>query len=261
MIANQDSSTTARWYGGVGSDAMKDRRLPWILVNGEHGPEANGTVKLARRYQRAIERAGGLPVVLPWIDDFALLDELLEHVDGVLLTGGDDFDTEALGLGPTHPAAQPVPESKQTLDFELARRVLDRGIPTLGICYGMQLLALAEGASFIQDLRSERQGAQEHRGGVEHPVRIQSGTKLAGMVGLEPLSVVSRHHQAIDHPGDGWEITARDEEGLVEALERCDHPFAIGVQWHPELSPGTAHDHLFDGLIAAARAHRLTAAR
>lgn len=232
---------------------MKDIRLPRILVNGEHGDEANGTVKVARRYLRAIERAGGLPIVCPWVDDDALVDSLLDLADGVLLTGGDDFETESLGLGPTHPKATPVPATKQGFDFALTRRALERGVPILGICYGMQLLALSAGAGFIQDLADERPGSQEHRGGAVHPVRIESATKLARLLSVEPLNVVSRHHQAIANCPADWRVSAVDEEGLIEAIEHLDRPYCVGVQWHPELSPGTRHDRLFDALVDEAR--------
>lgn len=235
---------------------MKDVARPWILVNGEHAPEKDGTLTLVRRYQRAVERAGGLPVVFPWLEDARLVNELLDGVDGVLLTGGDDFDTEALGLGPTHPSATPVPGTKQTLDFVLAEAALARGIPVLGICYGAQLLALAEGGTLIQDLPSERPEAQEHRGGAEHGVRIEPASKLGRLLAVPEVRVVSRHHQAIGTLAGAWEVTGRDEEGLIEAFERPDLPFAVCVQWHPELSPGTPNDRLFDGLVAAARAHR-----
>ncbi|MEX1025868.1 MAG: gamma-glutamyl-gamma-aminobutyrate hydrolase family protein [Planctomycetota bacterium] len=233
---------------------MKDTACPLILVNGEHGAERNGTLTLARRYLTAIERAGGLPLVLPWIDDIALVDRLLDRADGVLLTGGDDFDTEALGLGPVHPRATPVPASKQNLDLALARRVLARGIPVLGICYGMQLLALSSpGARFVQDLESERPAAQEHRGGVVHTVLAEPRSKLIAALGVDKVKVVSRHHQALESPGDAWTVTGRDAEGLIEAIEHRSHPFAVGVQWHPELSPSTEHDGLFRDLVRAAR--------
>jgi len=146
----------------------------------------------------------------------------------------------------------------------LARMALERRLPVLGICYGMQLLALVQGGRLLQHLPEDRPGRREHRGGAIHPVTLAAGSKLARIVGVEQLDVVSRHHQAAASVGPGWSICARDDEGLIEAIERADHPFALGVQWHPELAPeGSPHDRLFRGLVGAAgvaAARRLTAA-
>ena len=178
---------------------------------------------------------------------------VLAELDGLLLSGGDDFDMERLGLGPTHPAAQRTPGSKQDFDVLLARTALERKIPVLGVCYGMQLLALVEGATLYQHLPEDRPGKREHRGGAIHGVELSPASKLARVVGVEQLDVVSRHHQAVASVGTAWTVAARDDEGLIEAIERADLPFALGVQWHPELAPeGSPHDRLFRGLIGAA---------
>ena len=230
---------------------------PLIALSGELLPGSPPTdspaLRLRNRYAEAVLAAGGLPVVLPPVGGRAELDATLERVDGLVLTGGDDFDTERLGLGPTHPAATPVPTGKQDLDVELARAALERGLPVLGICYGMQLLALVDGADLLQHLPADRPGCQEHAGGALHPVAVLPGTKLAAVLGVERLETVSRHHQAIAEGGSRWRVAARDDEGLIEALERPDLPFAIGVQWHPELSPeASPHGRLFRALVAAA---------
>ena len=231
-------------------------RRPRIAVNGLYvpgdGPNAIPELRLKTRYADAVRRAGGLPLLVPLLDADEV-DDLLDDVHGLLLTGGDDFDTERLGLGPTHPAAVPTPAEKQDFDIALARAALERGLPVLGVCYGMQTLALAVGGTLLQHLPDDRPGSQDHTGGVRHPVRILPETKLAGLCGIGSLAVVSRHHQAVDEPGPGWSVAAVDEEGLIEAIEREDHPFALGVQWHPELSPEEgAHRGLFEGLVRAA---------
>ena len=135
----------------------------------------------------------------------------------------------------------------------LARAALEQRMPVLGICYGMQLLALVEGGSLHQHLPEDLPGRQDHRGGAVHGVAFSPASKLARLVGVEHLDVVSRHHQAVASVGPTWTVSARDDEGLIEAIERQDLPFALGVQWHPELAPeGTPHDRLFRGLIGAA---------
>ena len=241
-----------------------DSRAPLVAINGllEEKP-AGDRLSLPLRYAEQVREAGGVPVAIPPIGDKRDLLALVNLIDAVVLSGGDDFDTERLDQGATHPASVCVPGPKQDFDLELARLVLDRGVPVLGICYGMQLLGLADGATLLQHLPDDRPGSQEHAGGAVHDVVIEIPTKLGSLIGLESLAVVSRHHQALEDAPTGWRVAARDTEGLVEAIEHPTHPFALGVQWHPELSPGTAHGALFSGLVVAARERRasLLAAR
>jgi putative glutamine amidotransferase len=202
-----------------------------------------------------VRRAGGTPIILPFLEapSGEELDALVSAADAVILTGGDDFDMERLGLGATHPRATPTPASKQDFDLALARLCLERGLPTLGICYGMQLLALAEGGRLYQHLPEDLPDAAEHAGGVQHAVHLGAETKLASLLGVQQLSVISCHHQALSAVTGPWSVAGTDEQGLIEAIERADHPFAIGVQWHPELSPtDSPHSRLFEGLVEAA---------
>ena len=225
--------------------------LNGCLLDGEH-PK----LELRTRYADSVLKAGGLPVALAPVGGPGDLRRILERVDGLLLGGGDDFDTTRIGRGPTHAAATLTPAVKQDWDFELAEAAMELGLPVLGICYGMQLLGLADGSGFHQHLPEDVPGVQEHGGDTLHPVRIEPESKLAGLVGVEPLEVVSRHHQALSDVAGPWRVSARDEAGVVEAIERDGHPFAIGCQWHPELSyEGSRHDGLFRGLVAAAAMH------
>lgn len=237
-------------------------RPPLIALNGLLAPGEKPKLELALRYAEAITRAGGVPLAIPPIGGRPELERLLDRVDGLLLTGGDDFHADRLGLGSTHPAADPVPCEKQDWDVELARLALERQLPVLGICYGMQLLGLVEGATLLQHLPEERPESGEHGGGIEHPVQVAPATKLREWLGVGELQVISRHHQALGRVQPPWRISAVDPTGLVEAIERDDHPFTIGVQWHPELSPeGSPHDRLFRGLVEAASAHAARAER
>ncbi len=234
-------------------------RSPLIALNGLYFPD-DPMLWLRLRYADSIRRAGGIPVALtPLLDADPEsvqqeIDAVLSRVDGLLLTGGDDFRAEAIGLGATHPAAEITAEAKQQYDLALTSAALARDIPVLGICYGMQCLGLAGGATLWQDLPSQRPGRIAHAESALHPVRAREGTKLAEVVGLDPVQTVSRHHQALRTVPPPWIVSALDDENLTEAIEHPGRRFALGVQWHPELSPGEpAHDALFGALISAAR--------
>ena len=226
---------------------------PLIGILGSREDAASPRMVLGVRYVDAILKAGGIPVVIPPVGGPTDIERVLDRVDGVVLPGGDDFDTARLGLGPTHPKATPVPREKQDFDLALARALIAREVPTLGICYGMQLLGLAEGGRLHQHLPEDRPESQEHSGGVVHVVRVTAGSKLGRILETPVVEVVSRHHQALSLVEAPWRVCGVDAEGLIEAIEREEHPFAVGVQWHPELSPeGSPHDRLFRGLVGAA---------
>lgn len=232
---------------------------PLIAINGCLGEGENPKAELRLAYAQAVLRAGGIPVGLPPVGGPNDVQQLLARCDGLLLGGGDDFDMQLLGLGPTHPSATLTPPAKQEWDFVLARTAIATRIPVLGICYGMQLLGLAEGAGFHQHLPDDRPGCPEHGGNTLHPVRVSHASKLAGLTGVETLDVVSRHHQALSEVSSPWKVCATDPTGIIEAIERDEHPFALGCQWHPELSPeGSPHAKIFCGLVDAAayRANR-----
>lgn len=232
---------------------MQPHERPLIAINGLLLTEKKERLALDMRYSDAVWNAGGFPVPVPPLADAAYREVLLARVHGLVLTGGDDFDTEVLGQGPTHPRADVTPRRKQDFDLALTRAALDRGLPTLGICYGMQCMGLVGGARLLQHLPEDRPGIQEHSGGVEHQVRLEPQTKLASEMGVNRVPVISRHHQALDQISAPWTVSARDDEGLVEAIEWPEHPFAIGVQWHPEASPSDGpHGRLFRALVAAA---------
>ena len=228
---------------------------PLIALAGELIQDESPFLRLRNRYASAVQRAGGIPVAIPPVGGREQALRLLGRMDGLVLTGGDDFDMERLGLGPTHPAAKPVPAAKQDLDVELARGSIALGLPVLGICYGMQLLALVEGGALHQHLPEHLPGGRDHTGGVVHEVELTAETKLARALRVDRLDVVSRHHQGVAELGPEWRTSALDDQGLIEGIERAHHPFALGVQWHPELAPpGSPDERLFEALVEAASA-------
>lgn len=236
---------------------MPSEKRPLIAVNGLYHAQ-DPMLRLRQRYVDFVRRAGGIPIVLPAMllpDDAsgedvaaleAELDELMTRVDGIVLTGGDDFHAGPLGLGATHPSAEATHLGKQRYDLALTRAALRHDLPTLGICFGMQCLGLTGGATLHQDLpKNLPSGAQRaiaHSDSAIHTVQAKEGTKLANASGLAPFPVVSRHHQALRTVPPPWIVSAVDQENLIEAIEHPGHRFAVGVQWHPELAPGLLPD-------------------
>lgn len=232
---------------------MNPLERPLIGINGLLVREKEPKLELATRYANAILKAGGVPLAIVPIGGPSDIERTLERLDGLLLSGGDDFDTHRLGLGPTHAQAVPVPAEKQDFDFQLARQALELGVPTLGICYGMQLLGLVGGGRIHQHLPEDRPGSLEHRKNAVHAVALEPKSRLGQVMREESVEVISRHHQALSEVAAPWRVCGRDPEGLIEAIEHETQRFAIGVQWHPELAPeGSVQDRLFRAFVGAA---------
>ena len=208
-------------------------------------------------YLSCLRAAGLQPLLLPTDAPLeqsrAEASALLDHVDALLLTGGDDADLRALG-GPAPLAeCKPVPPEQQGFNLALVQEACARELPLLGVCFGMQMLGLAHGAPLVQHM--ER--AADHLKGIEHEVRAAPASRLAALVGEQPFPVPSYHHQALAGPGDVLVASAWASDGTLEGVERADLAFAIGVQWHPERAPQSrASQALFSGLHAAAQDYR-----
>jgi putative glutamine amidotransferase len=207
-----------------------------------------------RSYARAVQRAGGLALMLP-PDPLAADDpaELLERVDGLVLTGGCDVDPSTYGAEP-HPETGPTVPGRDRFEIALARAALEGDLPLLGICRGMQILNLVLGGGITQHL-PDVVGHDRHRhtpgAFADHAVRLEPGSLAARAVGRERESVKSHHHQALDRLGEGlvasgWSV----DDGIVEAVELPDRRFALGVLWHPEEDEASRVLH---GLVDAAR--------
>jgi putative glutamine amidotransferase len=206
-------------------------------------------------YSRAIHGAGGMIALLP-PDRVASEspDELLDRVDGLVLGGGSDIAPESHGAEP-HPETIGWNPDRDRFEIALARRALERDLPMLGVCRGMEVLNVAAGGSLEQHL-PDRLGHDRHRtvpgSWAEHEVRLESGSLIAETVGAETHTVKSHHHQGVDEVGAGFRATgwAVDEE-TVEAIESEDRRFAIGILWHPEED---AEDRLIPALVERAGA-------
>lgn len=214
---------------------------------------------LPRSYIDAVQRAGGLVLMLP--PDPALTDDpdpVLDLLDGLVLAGGADIDPATYGEPPHAETLGTVPE-RDRFEVALARRALERDLPVLGICRGMQLLNVARGGTLLQHL-PERFGHHEHRrvpgsfDGADHDVRLQEGTLAARAAGEQLHGTKSHHHQGIDRVGEGIEVTGWSTlDELPEAIELPECRFALGVQWHPEADQ---RSRLIAGLVAEAAAAR-----
>ncbi|MBI3472676.1 MAG: gamma-glutamyl-gamma-aminobutyrate hydrolase family protein [Candidatus Solibacter usitatus] len=177
-----------------------------------------------RPYVEAARNAGLEPVlILP--DQPRSLDGL----DGLLVTGGTDLNARLYGAEP-HPANDTPDDERDTLERGLLQEALARDLPVLCICRGMQLFNVLHGGTLLQDMAGHRApGVAE-----AHRIAVEPGTRLAGILDPGPHPVNSRHHQVVDQPGAGLRVSARSEDGYIEALERPDRKFALAVQWHPE---------------------------
>jgi len=219
---------------------------------------------LPMSYVWAVQRAGGLAVLLP--PDEQLIEdpeELLGRLDGLILAGGADIDPSSYGAEPGPHTVDTVPE-RDRFEIALARAAIERDLPLLGICRGMQLINVACGGTLIQHL-PDRFGHGEHRRvvgsfeGSDHEVNLVDGSLAQQAAGQPVHTTKSHHHQGVDCLGAGLVVsgTSAFEDELAEAIEVPGKSFVLGVQWHPEADPDSP---VVGALVAAAARSALAAA-
>lgn len=219
---------------------------------------SDGEQRLTLAYVRAVEVAGGLPLPVPMVESAEALGAFADLLDGLVVTGGPGITD---GLVGTLPDDLPAVEARRAeADAALLDRVLARGLPVLGICYGMQLLNARAGGTLYADVEAQVAGVVVHsstRGGPPHGLTVEAGSVLYACVGGGPHTVNTRHTQALAAVGEGYRATAYAPDGVIEAIENQDGSI-VGVQFHPERA-----DHgmpaLFEHLVERARAHALAA--
>jgi len=199
---------------------------------------------LNHAYLASAEAAGLVPVIVPPLGQLDGIHRILDSVDGVILSGGEDVDPARYGAR-RHVASHEPHGPRDACELELARQAHERRLPLLAICRGIQLLNVALGGTLIQDITSEVPGALAHnvsdrRDERVHEISLTPGSRLAESLGTGEARVNSIHHQALDRIGAGLNVSARATDGIVEGVEWHDENWwAVGVQWHPEELTGT----------------------
>lgn len=222
----------------------------------EHG------FRLGEEYVQAVEAAGGVAIGIPPVHDVERVLTHSAYLHGILLPGGNDVDPNLYGeeILPENGPLEPV---RDRFELPLARWALAQGVPILGICRGMQVLNVAAGGTLYQDIPSQTGTRLQHRQKAPryyatHSVDIIEGSLLARALGVTTTRVNTFHHQAVHKVAPGFVPSARATDGIVEAIEKPDHPFALGVQWHPEAmqKEDAVQAALFSHFLSAARTYR-----
>ncbi|HEY8448786.1 MAG TPA: gamma-glutamyl-gamma-aminobutyrate hydrolase family protein [Thermomicrobiales bacterium] len=223
---------------------------------------------LAVNYVEAVQAAGGIPIILPPQDDHLAL---LDHIDGLLLSGGADLDPSTYGDCTVHPETYGIDSRRDRFELALVREAIARGLPLLCICRGIQVLNVALGGTLYQHVPDEHPGALNHRqheNGIAasepgHVIHAEPGSLLAAVYGMSSIQVNSFHHQAIKEPSGDLRVDGRADDGLIEAVSLADRESVLGVQWHPEMMFRAHTEHLrpFLWLVQTAAVRSLTLAQ
>ena len=208
---------------------------------------------IPHNYVRAVEEAGGRPLLVPPSNEG--IEETLDSLDAIVFSGGSDLDPAHYGEEP-HPETFGIREERDRAELELMKAALERDMPVLGICRGVQVLNIARGGNLIQHL-PEIVGHEGHKHDPpgsfsDHDVEIEPDTTLAKILGdRHPMK--SHHHQGLDAVGKGLRVSAHAEDGSIEGVEDPEHRFAVGVLWHPEAGEDRK---LFQALVEQAREYK-----
>jgi len=235
--------------------AMPRRQNPLIGLT-TYGRGADNRYTLPADYIDAVRRAGGVPLLIA--PGESRVEAILDVIDALVLSGGGDIDPSRYD-GKRHETNYSIDQERDTLELELARRVIDTGMPTLGICRGAQILNVVQGGKLIEHIPDEVGVKVLHRAPprepVTHGVKLKTGSRLAKILGRDQFDATSWHHQALRGAAAGFDAVAHAPDGTIEAIEMPSHPWMIAVQWHPELSAASdpLQQKLFDALVEAAR--------
>lgn len=218
---------------------------------------SDGKQQINNAYIDSIIQAGGIPLCIPIIHHG--INEVLAKVDGLLLIGGYDVNPKYFDEDP-HPKIGRIETDRDESDFALLQQALTLNMPVLAVCRGLQVLNVQLGGSLYQDIPSQVEGAMQHtqnssRHEKVHTIKVFEGTKLHSIVG-EHIMTNSFHHQSVKELGEGLVISAKTNDGIVEAIEHPNYTFCLGVQWHPEelaIQGDSPSKKLFKTFITACR--------
>jgi len=202
--------------------------------------EAKNSLWMLPGYMEGVEKAGGVPVMLPLTSEEETIDILLRTIQGILLTGGHDVDPSTYGEDKI-PQCGATCRERDKMEHILLGRALGRDIPVLGICRGIQFINVFLGGSLYQDLPTQRSSCTEHHQKPPydvpvHEVELMDNSGRFRLLNRKSLSVNSYHHQAIKEKATALKIMAAADDGIIEAVELPDKKFVWGLQWHPEFS-------------------------
>lgn len=236
-------------------------KKPVIGISGSITILENGRFPGYRRsyvnedYVKSIQLAGGVPLLLPLTNDPEVINSYCEIIDGLVLSGGHDVSPLAYGEQPLKKVGHTLPE-RDIFDKLLIEGALEKDMPILGICRGLQIVNVALGGTLYQDLdyipKCNIKHDQFHDPSLPtHEISIMAETKLYEIMGSNRVQTNSFHHLAIKDLGEGLKVTARADDGVIEAVEHDGHQFLLGVQWHPEMMAATNDKmlSLFESLI------------
>ena len=217
--------------------STSEMRAPERIRHDPRSEPAGRELALGLTYPEAIQRAGGVPVVIPPMDH-AAIEPLLDSLRGLCLSGGPDLHPSCYGAE-AHPALGVTEPALDRFEIALVRAAEEREMPVLAICRGLQVLNVARGGTLTQDLPSERPSDVDHRqpqpaSTTTHDVALDRASLTADCLGRHELRVNSFHHQAVDRLGGGLRAVGWASDGVIEALEATDRAFTVAVQWHAE---------------------------
>lgn len=220
---------------------------PLIGITGDIDVREDKTyLYIDTRYGRLVEECGGIPLLLHPTES---IKEIISKIDGLLLSGGEDIHPRYYNEEAKYPM-ELSPDIRTDFEKSLVKEGFSKGIPILGICHGMQLINVALGGTLYQDLKRQNFTAREHQlGDGRHQVFITRGTQFFKIMDRTAITVTSTHHQAVKNIAPGLRVCVRANDSVIEAFEKPEYPFLIGVQWHPEKEPDDDSRRLFQGFI------------
>lgn len=237
--------------------------VPDYKTGGEGNYSAHDYYALRANHVETINNSGGAAVILTY--DYDLIDSYIESLDGLVIVGGY-FDINPKRFGETY-IHETVKLNQIREDFEnaIGSKALKTNLPFLGICNGMQLLNALHNGKIIQHIPDEKglmdheqSHFEEYKGYKKgyHEVEVERNSKLFEIVGKEKIITNSSHHQAARSAGDGLKVVGRASDGVIEAIEKINHPFCLGVQWHPEFEVSDADTKIFESFVKAAKEYK-----